>query len=118
MANSSLFQELRRRKVFRVAVAYMVIAWLLLQVVDVIAPMLELPGWVGKFVLLLLVVGLPISIFLAWAFELTPDGVRRDTGSDAVPAVMAVGVAVKLSMLTGIGAGGDAAINGSSTTKY
>jgi TolB-like protein/Tfp pilus assembly protein PilF len=87
MANPSLFQELRRRKVFRVAVAYLVVAWLLLQVVDVIAPMLELPGWVGKFVLLLLVVGLPISIFLAWAFELTPDGVKRDTGSDAVPVV-------------------------------
>jgi TolB-like protein/Tfp pilus assembly protein PilF len=87
MANPSLFQELRRRKVFRVAIPYLVVAWLLLQVVDIIAPMFELPGWVGRFVLLLLVVGLPVAIFFAWAFELTPDGVRRDTGSDAVPAV-------------------------------
>ena len=86
MANPSLFQELRRRKVFRVAIPYLVVAWLLLQVVDVVAPMFELPGWVGRFVLLLLVVGLPVAIFFAWAFELTPDGVRRDAGSDAVPA--------------------------------
>ncbi len=87
MANPSLFQELRRRKVFRVAIPYLVVAWLLLQVVDIIAPMFELPSWVGRFVLLLLVVGLPVAIFFAWAFELTPDGVRRDTGSDAVPAL-------------------------------
>ena len=85
MANPSLFQELRRRKVFRVALAYLVVAWVLLQVVDVIAPMLELPGWVGKFVLLLLVVGLPVAILLAWAFELTPDGVKRDSGRDVIP---------------------------------
>jgi TolB-like protein/Tfp pilus assembly protein PilF len=86
MASPSLFQELRRRKVFRVAAAYVVVAWLMLQIVDVVAPMLDLPDWVGKLVLLLLIVGLPIAIFFAWAFELTPDGVQRDAGSDAVPA--------------------------------
>lgn len=89
MANPSIIQELRRRKVFRVAAAYIVVAWLMLQIVDVVAPMLELPGWVGKLVLLLLIVGLPIAIFFAWAFELTPEGIRRDAGSDAIPLTSA-----------------------------
>ena len=57
----SIFGELKRRKVFRVGGAYMVVAWLMLQVVDVVVPMLELPNWVGKLVLLLLIVGLPIA---------------------------------------------------------
>lgn len=78
----SLFDELKRRKVFRVFVAYIVIAWLVLQVVDVVAPMLDLPDWVGKFILLLLVVGLPIAVVLSWAFEWTAEGVRRDPGSE------------------------------------
>jgi TolB-like protein/Tfp pilus assembly protein PilF len=82
MADLSLFQEFRRRKVFRVAAAYIIVAWLILQVVDVLVPMLELPGWVGRLVLLLLIVGLPVAIFLAWAFELTPEGIKRDTGSE------------------------------------
>jgi TolB-like protein len=53
-------------------------AWLLLQIVDVIAPMLELPDWAPKFVLLLLLVGFPVALVLAWAFELTPEGIRRE----------------------------------------
>jgi len=56
----------------------MIVAWLLLQVVDVVAPMLDLPTWVGKFVLLLLGIGLPVALILAWAFELTPGGIRRE----------------------------------------
>jgi len=84
----TFFDELKRRKVFRVATAYIVIAWLMLQVVDVVVPMLELPNWVGKLVLLLLIVGLPIAIVLSWAFELTPEGVRRDIGGEAITAVL------------------------------
>jgi len=82
----SFFDELKRRKVFRVAAAYILIAWLMLQVVDVIVPMLELPNWVGKLVLLLLIVSLPIAIVFAWAFELTSEGVRRDSGGEAITA--------------------------------
>jgi TolB-like protein len=74
----SLISELRRRNVFRVGIAYLVVAWLLLQVVDVVAPMLELPDWALKFVLLLLVIGFPVALLLAWAFELTPEGIRRE----------------------------------------
>lgn len=78
----SLFDELKRRKVFRVSAAYMVISWLVLQVVDVVAPMLDLPDWAGKFIFLLLVIGLPIAVVVSWAFEWTPEGVRRDSGSE------------------------------------
>ena len=84
----SFFDQLKRRKVFRVAAAYAVIAWLMLQVVDVVVPLLELPNWAGKLVLLLLIVGLPIAVILAWAFELTAEGVRRDSGGEAVTAVL------------------------------
>ena len=75
---SRFFKELRRRKVLRVAIAYFIVAWLLLQLVDVVGPMLALPNWVGKFVLLLLVIGLPVTVIFTWAFELTPDRIRRE----------------------------------------
>jgi len=65
-----------------VGLVYLAIAWLLLQVVATVAPILELPGWFERAVLLLLVVGFPIALLLAWAFELTPDGVRPDDGSE------------------------------------
>ena len=62
MADRSLFSELSRRKVFRVAAAYIVVAWLALQLFDIVAPIFELPNWVGKFVLLALIFGLPIGM--------------------------------------------------------
>jgi TolB-like protein/Tfp pilus assembly protein PilF len=76
------FSELRRRNVFRVAIAFIIVAWLLLQVVDILVPMLSLPEWVGRFVLLLLVIGFPISLLFAWAFELTPEGVKLEKDID------------------------------------
>lgn len=72
--------ELKRRSVFRVAIVYLAVAWLLLQVVATVAPILELPLWFERAALLLLAIGFPIALILAWAFELTPSGVRRDTG--------------------------------------
>jgi len=72
-----LLAELKRRHVFRVAGAYLVVAWLALQVVDVLVPLLDAPRWVGRTILLVLVAGLPIALILAWAFDLTPEGVRR-----------------------------------------
>ncbi len=73
----SLFAELRRRNVIRVGAAYAVIAWVILQVTDLAAPALRLPEWVLSLVLFLLLLGFPIALFLAWAYELTPDGLRR-----------------------------------------
>lgn len=78
----SLFRELSRRNVFRVAAAYAVVTWLLLQVVDVLSPILELPGWVPRAILLVLLIGFPIAVILAWAFELTPEGIKREEDVD------------------------------------
>ena len=74
----TLFQELRRRNVLRVAVAYILAAWVILQVADVLFPMLQLPDWSSRLVAGLLILGFPLAVFFAWAFELTPDGIRRD----------------------------------------
>jgi len=74
----SIFSELRRRNVIRVGVAYCVTAWLVLQVTSVVAPILELPGWVPKLVLTLLAIGLFPALVFAWAFELTPDGLKLE----------------------------------------
>ena len=73
----SLFIELKRRNVFRVGAAYVVIGWLLLQVADVLLDNFGAPDWVFKSFAALLILGLPLALFLAWAFELTPDGVKR-----------------------------------------
>ncbi|MCH6572881.1 MAG: adenylyl cyclase, partial [Proteobacteria bacterium] len=75
---AGFLSELKRRNVIRVAIAYIIVAWLILQVVDVIVPILSVPDWVGKFVLLLLGIGLPVALLFAWAFELTPDGLKRE----------------------------------------
>jgi TolB-like protein/Flp pilus assembly protein TadD len=81
----SFLRELKRRNVYRVGTFYLVLSWLVLQVADVVISMLELPGWTGKLVLLLLAAGFPIALVLAWAFELTPEGVvREQPGQDAV----------------------------------
>ena len=77
------FSELKRRNVYRVGALYVVVAWLVLQVVDVLGSVLQLPAWVGKTVALLLAAGFPVSLILAWAFEMTPQGVVRDRLSPA-----------------------------------
>jgi len=73
-----LFEELKRRNVFKVSIAYIVMAWLVMQVADVILNNVEAPGWVFHVILLLLGIGLPFAVFFAWAFELTPDGLKRE----------------------------------------
>ena len=79
----SVFRELQRRKVIRVASVYLVASWLLLQIAATIAPILSLPSWFEELVFALLALGFPIALIFAWAFERTPDGVKRDTGSTA-----------------------------------
>lgn len=70
-----IWAELRRRKVIRVAVAYLVSAWLLIQVGDTLFGMLELPGWTGRALLAALVLGFPLAMVLAWALDMTPEGI-------------------------------------------
>jgi TolB-like protein/Tfp pilus assembly protein PilF len=78
----SLFAELRRRNVFRVGIAYAISAWIVLQVADVIGEIMELPEWGGKLILLMVIVGFPLALIFAWAFELTPEGLKREKDVD------------------------------------
>ena len=78
----SFFAELKRRNVFKVGVAYAVTAWILLQLIDVVGDILALPEWVPKLILLLLAVGLIPALIFSWAFEMTPEGVKREKDVD------------------------------------
>lgn len=74
----SFFNELKRRNVFRVAAAYIIVGWLLLQASDILVPALRLPEWLHSGVAFLLILGFPVAMIFAWAFELTPEGLKRD----------------------------------------
>ncbi|MDQ1241945.1 MAG: adenylate cyclase, partial [Pseudomonadota bacterium] len=78
----SFLRELQRRNVARVAVLYVASSWLILQTVETIGSLLGLPSWVGKLALLALGVGLPVALGISWTYELTPEGLKRDS---AVP---------------------------------
>jgi TolB-like protein len=73
----SFFNELKRRNVFKVGIAYAIVAWFLLQVSDTLVPALHLPEWFNSGVAFVLIIGFPIAIILAWAFDLTPDGIKK-----------------------------------------
>ena len=77
---SSFFQELKRRNVYKVAVAYAVVGWLIIQVVTQTFPFLEIPGWSIRLVILLVIIGFPVALVTAWVFDLTPEGVKRTEG--------------------------------------
>jgi TolB-like protein/Tfp pilus assembly protein PilF len=80
----NFFAELKRRNVYKVAVAYAVIAWLLIQIATQTFPFFDIPHWAIRLVILLLILGLPIALVIAWAFELTPDGIKRtESGAEA-----------------------------------
>jgi TolB-like protein len=79
---SNFINELKRRNVFKVGLAYLVVGWLTIQVVSAISPMLDLPDIFGKIVLAALLVGFPIVLIFAWAFELQPDGIKKTTSID------------------------------------
>ena len=78
----SLYTELRRRNVFKVAIVYSAVAWLLLQVSDTLGPALLLPEWIVSAVAFLLILGFPIAIVLAWSFDLTPEGLKAESKAD------------------------------------
>ena len=78
MKTDNFFAELKRRNVYKVAVAYAVVGWLLVQVATQVFPFFEIPAWVVRLVVLLLIIGFPIALVLSWAFELTPEGIRRE----------------------------------------
>src|SRR5437016_12915218 len=71
------FTELKRRKVYRVAVAYAIVAWLLIQATSILFPTFEAPTWVMKVFVTAVILGFPVALILAWAFDLTPEGIKR-----------------------------------------
>jgi serine/threonine-protein kinase len=83
MSERNFFAELKRRNVYKVAAAYAVVAWLLMQVASQIFPFFEIPNWVVRLVVILLVIGFPIALIIAWAFETTPEGIKRTGIADA-----------------------------------
>jgi adenylate cyclase len=82
----SFFGELKRRHVFRVTITYIIVAWLMLQVADVILDKIGVPDWTFKVILVFLVIGFPIAVMLAWAYDLTPQGLQRTEDLDEEPA--------------------------------
>jgi TolB-like protein/Flp pilus assembly protein TadD len=81
----SFFAELKRRNVYKVAVAYAVVGWLIAQIATQIFPFLEIPNWVVRLVIVLIAIGFPIALVIAWAFEATTEGIKRTEIADAMP---------------------------------
>jgi TolB-like protein/cytochrome c-type biogenesis protein CcmH/NrfG len=78
----SFFNELKRRNVFKVAAAYIIVGWLIMQVGDTLGPALLLPGWINSALAFFLILGFPLALFFAWAFEMTPEGLKKEKEVD------------------------------------
>ena len=83
MSQRNLFSELKRRNVYKVAVAYAVVGWLVIQVGLTVLPTFHVPEWVTQTLVVLVALGFPIALVLSWAFEITPEGVKRS--DDVLP---------------------------------
>src|SRR6188768_3203393 len=86
MKIDNFFAELKRRNVYKVAAAYAVVGWLLVQVATQVFPFFEIPNWAVRLIVLAIVIGFPVALVVAWAFELTPQGLKR---TDDVPREVA-----------------------------
>ena len=83
----SFFEELKRRNVIRVAIAYAIAAWLMIEISATTFPMLRLPEWSATLVTVLLMIGLPVALIFAWAFELTPEGLKKEKDIDRTHSI-------------------------------
>jgi TolB-like protein/Flp pilus assembly protein TadD len=98
----SLFNELKRRNVFKVAIAYIVVAWFVLQVADVVLNNITAPGWVFKVLMLFVAIGFPFAVIFAWAFEMTPEGLKRESEVDRSQSITPVTGKKLNMMITGL----------------
>jgi len=109
MSEGNFFAELKRRNVYKVAVAYAIVGWLIAQIATQIFPFLEIPNWIVRLVIVLIAIGFPIALVIAWAFEATPEGIKRTEVADAMPAtvgqkkhawiyVVAIGAAISVAL--------------------
>src|ERR1700676_2932358 len=85
MNPTDFFAELKRRNVYKVAVAYIFAGWALSQGIAQVFPVFDIPNWVIRLIVLLIIAGLPIALVLAWMFEITPEGIMRTATADAMP---------------------------------
>jgi TolB-like protein/Flp pilus assembly protein TadD len=86
----SIFKELESRNVFKVGIAYVIVAWIIIQIADVLAPQLSLPEWTPRMITLFVLLGFPVSLVMAWALELTPQGVVKAGGSNTPIYILAM----------------------------
>ena len=109
MNPKNFFGELKRRNVYKVAVAYIVAAWALAQGIAQVFPVFDIPNWIIRLIVVLIVIGFPIALISAWAFEITPEGIKRTEEADAMPQsarpsnrtwiyIVVVGAAISLSL--------------------
>ena len=108
MKIDNFFSELKRRNVYKVAVAYAVVGWLLVQITTQVFPIFEIPNWALRLIVLVIIIGFPIALVIAWAFELTPEGLKRTEDVDVAPEkqgkshtwiyVVAVGAAISIAL--------------------
>ena len=85
---SQLFQELKRRNVFRVAIAYLAVTWLILQAADIVLDNIAAPDWLMKAVMFFMVIGFPVAVIFAWAFEMTPEGIKKEAEVDRSASIV------------------------------
>ncbi|MBP7981837.1 MAG: hypothetical protein KAY90_02475, partial [Arenimonas sp.] len=86
----TLFNELTRRKVFKVGAAYLVVAWLAVQAASIAFPAFDAPAWALRIFILVALLGFPISLVFAWAFDMTPDGLKPETGPRSSKIIFAI----------------------------
>ena len=107
MKSGNFFAELKRRNVYKVAVAYVVAGWALAQGIAQVFPVFDIPNWAVRLIVLVIVIGFPIALVIAWAFELTPEGLKRTEAADAAQLhsksrawiyVVALGLVVSLGL--------------------
>ena len=108
MKIDNFFAELQRRNVYKVAAAYAVVGWLLVQITTQVFPIFEIPNWALRLIVLVIIIGFPIALVIAWAFELTPEGLKRTEDVDVAPEkrgkshtwiyVVAVGAAISIAL--------------------
>ena len=75
----SVFSELKRRNIFRVLLLYVIASWIILQVTEVGVSLVHIPTWVGKLILVFLTVGFPLTLIFSWVYEITPDGLKKES---------------------------------------
>ena len=109
MNPKTFFGELKRRNVYKVAVAYIVAGWALSQGIAQVFPVFDVPNWIVRLIVVLIVIGFPIALIFAWAFEITPEGLKRSEEADAMPSsarptnrtwiyIVVVGVGISLAL--------------------